>query len=107
MANQVPRSMSHSFVETLSLSADGSGSLTSDSFGCYLVQVEVSASADDAITLTLNTETGTQIGTITTSAATTGEFMALSAYRYITDTPTYTLSGLGSGTATVKLVYVT
>lgn len=107
----VPRTATHSFVDTITISADDTDvALPAYWYGYYLVQVFVLASADDAFTLTVNQHNGGQWGTITTTAATTGEYMpsdaAAAENRYITGTPVYTMSGLGSGTVTIECVLV-
>lgn len=110
-AQDIPRSLGHSFIDTITISADGSAvALPSYWKGWYLAQVFLLASADDAFTITINQHNGGRVGTITTTAATTGEYMpsdaATAECRYITGTPTYTLSGLGSGTITLEAVLV-
>jgi hypothetical protein len=106
----IPRTLHHSFIDTISISADGSAALPANWKGWYLTQVHVLTSLDDAVTLTINQHNGGQWGTITTTAATSGEYMNSDASsgecRYITGTPTYTLSGLGSGTLTLEAVLV-
>lgn len=74
--------------------------------GGYLFAVEVFASADDAVTFTINSGLGTELYTTTTSAATSGEIGYPSAYWPITRTANYTLSGLGSGSVTVEVTVV-
>ena len=90
--------------ETLTLSADDSSvALSEDFVGYYLFQIEIFASADDAVTFSLNSEVGTQLFTTTTTAATSGEIKGPSAYYLITGPMDYTLSGLGSGTVTIVI----
>ena len=98
---------SKAVVEKLSLSADASGVALDDAFqGNYLFQVEIYTSADDAVTFSIASETGTTLFTTTTTAATSGEIDGPDAYYMITGAATYTLSGLGSGTATILITAV-
>lgn len=106
----IPRSLGHSFIDTISISADGSANLPAYWKGWYISQVEVLGSLDDAVTVTFNSPNGGEIGTITTTAATDGEFMPLASggaeTRYITGTATYTVADLGAGTLTLTCVLV-
>jgi len=106
----IPRSLHHSFIDTITISADETADLPAYWKGWYLSQVEVLGSTDDAVTVTFNSHNGGEIGTITTTAATGGEFMPLDSggaeTRYITGTPTYTVTDLGGGTLTLTCVLV-
>jgi hypothetical protein len=96
-------------TESLSLSADDSDvALSTKLRGGYLFQVEVFTSADDAVTFTINSALGTQLFTMTTTAATSGEIEQPDYFYYVPTnrTPTYTLSGLGSGTATIEITFI-
>lgn len=91
-------------TQQLSLSANASAqSLGSNLIGGYLFSVEIFASADDAVVFSIASALGTTIFTRTTTAATSGEIANPTGYWPINDTPTYTLSGLGSGTVTVEI----
>jgi hypothetical protein len=110
---QIPRSIKHSFIETITLSADGTADLPPTGMrwvGWYLTQVHVLATLDDAFTLTINAGEGGLIGTKDFTAGTDGDWLPLASSgaecRYLTSTPTYTLSGLGSGTLTLTVVLV-
>lgn len=106
----IPRTLGHSFIDTITISADGSAALPSYWKGWYLAQVHLLASVDDALTLTINQHNGGQWGTITTTGATSGEYMNSNAAsgecRYITGTPTYTLADMSGGTLTVEAVLI-
>lgn len=96
-------------TQVLTLSADASAvALDATLSGGYLCQVEIFASADDAMTFTINSALGTQLFTTTTTAATSGEISTPTAFWAIPEgqTPTYTLSGLGSGTVTIEVTVV-
>ena len=97
------------YTETLTLSADGSAQEFEASVsGSYLYQVEILTSDDDAVTFTINSALGTQLYTTTTTSATSGEIELASNYYSISKhrTPTYTLSGLGTGTATIEVTFI-
>jgi hypothetical protein len=110
IAIDVPRTINHSFIDTITISADGTASLPAYWKGWYLVQVKVTASTDDAVTFTINQAGGGRWGTKTTTAATDGEYVPSDApsaeCRYITGTPTYTLADMSGGTLTVEAVLV-
>ena len=112
MSIAVPTGLHHSFVETIAISADAANvALPAYCKGWYLTQAHIKTSADNAVTISiLKGSGGATIGTLTTTAGTTGEFIPLASggaeNRYITATPYYTLSGMGSGTATLELVFV-
>ena len=91
------------------LSADDSDvSLPASLIGGTLYCVEVKTSDDDAITFTIKSHLGSTMLTGTTSGATSGEYIDATRYRAINGLPTYTLAGLGSGTATIEVtVWVT
>lgn len=94
-------------TEILTLTADASDvDLHSDLLGGYLYSVEIYASADDALTFTVNSGLGTELYTTTTTGATSGEIGIPTAYYPITRMPTYTVSGIGSGTVTVEVTVV-
>lgn len=93
-----------SIVEVLSLSADASAvALSTEFIGQYIYQIEIKTSADDAVVFTINSESGSTLFTKTTTAATSGEIGQPSGYYLITGPATYTLSGLGSGTAIITV----
>jgi len=96
-------------TQVLSLSADATdASFNADLAGRYLYQVEIVTSLDDAVTFTINSALGTQLFTTTTTTATDGEVSTPTTFYTITKnrTPTYTLSGLGSGTATIEVTFI-
>jgi hypothetical protein len=94
-------------VQTLTLSADASSvDLSPELVGFYGYTVEIHTSADDAVTFTIDSCLGTELFTTTTTGATSGEISSWPTPWPITCTPTYTLSGLGSGTATVVITGV-
>ena len=92
--------------QTLTLSADATDqSLEASLIGGTLFTVQIVTSADDAVTFTIKSNRGTTMLTTTTTSATSGEWASPSDRYPIDGLPTYTLSGLGSGTATID-VYV-
>lgn len=97
------------YTEYMTLSADASGVLLDPRLaGGYLTQVEIYSSADDAMTFSIDSHLGTELFTITTTAATGGEIATPTAFWWIpkATSPTYTLSGLGSGTVTIEITVV-
>lgn len=91
-------------TQVLSLSADASDvSLDAALIGGTLFHVEILTSADNAVTFSIKSGLGTTMLTKTTTAATTGEYASPSDRYAINRLPTYTLSGLGSGTATIEI----
>lgn len=95
-------------TETLTLSANASGvSFDGRVCGSWLNAIEIYASADDAVTFTINSYLGTQLYTTTTTSATSGEIGVPTQFWPIpkNQTPTYTLSGLGSGTVTINVMF--
>jgi hypothetical protein len=110
---EIPRTISHSVIETVKISADGTADLPptgSRWVGWYITQVHVLATLDDAFTLTINAGEGGLIGTKDFTSGTDGDWLPLASggaeCRYITSTPVYTLSGLGSGEITLTVVLV-
>lgn len=96
-------------TEKLTLSADASAvDFTGYFEGGYLYQVEIFASADDAMTFTINSYLGTEFYTTTTTAATSGQVDQPWDFYFFPDgeVPNYTLSGLGSGTVTIEVTVV-
>jgi hypothetical protein len=69
--------------------------------GAYLYPVEIISTLDDALTVSLATALGTSLGTKTTTAATSGEWLIPAIWYPLTSLPTYTVSGLGSGSVTL------
>lgn len=97
------------YTEVLALSADDSAvNFDSRMTGGYLTQVEIFASADDAMTFTINSALGTELFTTTTTGATSGEIATPTAFYYIPKdrVPNWTLSGLGSGTVTIEVTMI-
>lgn len=97
------------YTQYLELSADDSSvDLDQRLAGGYLTQVEIYSSADDAMTFTIYSHLGTTLFTTTTTAATSGEIETPDAFYFIpvATTPTYTLSGLGSGTVTIEITVI-
>lgn len=91
-------------TQQIVLSADASTvDLSTFLVGGYLFSVEIFTSLDDAVTFSINSAVGTVLFTDTTTAATSGEISSPSGYWPINGTPNYTLSGLGSGTATIEV----
>jgi hypothetical protein len=91
-------------VQTLTLSADASAvDLDASLIGGFLYSIEIYASADDAMTFSIASHLGTTLYTTTTTGATSGQIETPTAFWPISDIPTYTLSGLGSGTVTVEI----
>ena len=93
----------HPFVsQKLILSADAAAvALDAKFLKKYLLQVEIKTTSDNAVTFSIASHLGATLFTTTTTAATTGEVAQPTAYYAITGIPTYTLSGLGSGSATI------
>lgn len=94
-------------TETLTITADASGVDFTDVriLGSVLYCVELKTTLDDAITFSMNTATGAQIFTKTTTAATGGEIGYPPMLYPIHEMPKYTVSGLGSGSLTVKVTF--
>lgn len=96
---------SDKLVEKLSLSSNAIDvSLSNQFVGAFLYSVQIKTSDDDIITFTVKSSLGTPLYTITTSTATVGVDNGVGFYHVFTGAPTYTLSGLGSGTATIEVV---
>lgn len=94
-------------TQILSLSADAAAvDLSADLVGGYLYSVELFASADDAVDFTINSGLGTELFTITTTSATSGEIAQPTGYYPITRVPNYTLANLGSGTITIEVTVI-
>jgi hypothetical protein len=94
--------------ETLTLSDNASAvALPSNLIGGNLFSVEIKASADDSVVFTINSRLGTVLFTKTTSTAVTGVIESPLGYWALnkvgTAGPTYTLSGLGSGTVQIEI----
>lgn len=95
-------------TETLTLSANAAAvSFDGRVCGSWLNAIEIYASADDAVTFTINSALGTELYTTTTTGATSGEIEVPTQYWPIPKNriPTYTLSGLGSGTVTIDVTF--
>ena len=109
MTLAVPINLAHSFQDTITISADAANQLLPAYCKGWLVQAHIKTSADDAVTITImESSGGAQIGTLTTTAGTTGEFIPLAQgveNRFCATAPYYTLSGMSSGTATLKVVF--
>lgn len=91
-------------TQKLVLSADAEDvALGSNLVGGYLFSVEIISSADDAVTFSIKSSLGTVLFTTTTTVATSGEISGPQAYWVINGVPTYTLSGLVSGTVTIEI----
>lgn len=96
----------------ITLSADVSDALLpSVMLGNYVYQGEVSSSADDVVTFTIDSDQGNPYYSITTSAATSASATNISqpvAYYWIgkDEVATYSLSGLGSGTVTIIVTVI-
>lgn len=93
-------------VEEVTLSADAAGvSFSPALFGRVgtFYAVEIFTSADDEVTVTINSALGTELFTTTTTGATDGEISRVEGPWPAESGCTYTLSGLaGGGTATIK-----
>jgi hypothetical protein len=76
--------------------------------GSYLYQVELLTSLDDTVTFAITSSLGVTLFTTTTTAATSGAITMPVAFYAITpgDQATWTLTGLGSGTATIKVTVI-
>jgi len=74
----------------------------------YLFQIEVLSSADTSVAVTINSEAGAELYALSSGDYTTANIGQPSAYWWIheTETPTITIAGLGSGTITVKITGV-
>jgi len=95
--------------ETLTLTANASAvALHERLAGGYLYAVEIYSTGDDAMTFTINSELGTQLFTMTTTAATSGEIKQPTAFWPIVygTTPTYTLTGFSGTTVTIVVTVV-
>ena len=111
MANIEKHSSSETSImvtQILELSANASAvDLSSELLGGYLYNVEIVASADDAVVFKINSGLGTEIfPSWTTTAATSGEDKQPPWYKPITRIPNYTLSDLDSGTVTIEVTVV-
>ena len=94
-------------TEVLTLTADASAvDLRADLLGGYLYCAEIYATADDSVTLTINSGLGTEMLSLAATGATSGEYGTPTAYYPITRIPNYTVSGIGSGTVTIEITVV-
>lgn len=100
-------------VETLALDDNATTQNLDVKFiGTYIYQARIEGTADDAVTFSVNgkqlnaSTTGATLLTKTTTAATSGEMATPSAYYVITDRPTYTISGVDSGTIYVRITAI-
>jgi hypothetical protein len=93
--------------ERITLSADvASAPIPANLRGGYLFSVEVKSTADDAVVVTIKSELGTTLYTTTTTGAIAGEIGYPSSYWPLNGVPTYTVSGLGSGSVTIEITVV-
>jgi hypothetical protein len=97
--------------QVLNLSADAANvNLPENLVGGYLYAVEIKSTADDAVTFTIKSHLGTTLYTVTTSAASSGAIGLPVAFYPMNKNgnvyPTYTLSGLGSGTVSIEITVV-
>jgi hypothetical protein len=91
-------------TQRLSLSADATAvDMDQDLVGGYLFSVEIVASADDAVTFSIDSGNGATIFTDTTVGAIAGEIANPTGYWPINSLPNYTLSGLGAGTVVIEI----
>lgn len=81
-------------------------SLPSNLRGGYLFAVEVKSTLDNAVVVTIKSELGTTLYTTTTTGAIAGEIGNPSSYWPLNGIPTYTVSGLGSGSVTIEITVV-
>lgn len=89
--------------DTLEPAADASDQQFNISLmGSYLYQYEIKTSADDIVTFTVKSAEGSTLFAVTTSGATSGEIGFFDDFWALTGRPTWTLSGLGSGT--IKII---
>ena len=98
-------------TQTMTLSADASAVyLGGNLCGGYLFSVEIISTADDAMTFSIASQNGTTLYTTTTTAATSGQIENPTGMWPMnctgTDRPTYTLSGLGSGSVVIEITVV-
>lgn len=93
--------------------ADDSGSVPLTSFlqayrifGWYLMSVEVKTSSDDAITILIKTDLGTDLFNQAFASATSGEIKNADDRWPIYATPKIDITNMSSDTATVRIIFV-
>lgn len=92
----------------ITLSADAATQELDGSLrNCYIYDVYVKTSTDDAVTVTINDSDDRALASGTTSSGTTGEFLEITKYHFAHGLPTLTLSGMSGGTATITITGVT
>jgi len=69
----------------------------------YLFTYDIKTSLDDAVTLTILSRNGTTLQAITTTGATSGEAGKFTTSWLLSGGEQFTLTGIGSGTATVDV----
>lgn len=101
-------------TEVITLTDNGTGNLGGNLCGGYIYDsIEVKSTADDTVTLKINSRLGSEIlPATTTTSATTGEYIDLERFRVLScdkqnsDYPTYTLTDMSSGSVTIEVTSV-